>query len=126
MKIGNQRVVGWQDFLELCVASWLFISPFVLGFLENKPAAITAMLLGGVAIMFSVLGLATQEMGDEWGNELASVVLIVSPWAFGYATVVVATINAVACGVVMGYLAMLALREEKLELRRYDKLRPSH
>jgi hypothetical protein len=123
MKIGKQKVVGWQDFLELCVASWVFISPFVLGYLDNQTATITAMMLGGVAIMFSILGMSTQKIGDEWGNELASLCLIASPWAFGYSEVTFATMNAVACGILMGFLAILAMMEERAEMRREEQLR---
>lgn len=126
MKIGKQKIVGWQDFLELCVASWLFISPFVLGFLDNKAAAITAMLIAGVAMMFSILGMATQRLGDEWGNEMASVLLIISPWAFDYSESAIATINAISCGIVMGFLAYLAMMEERTEMRKQEQLRTGH
>ena len=122
MKIRGQTVTGWQDFLELGVASWLFISPFVLGFIAETSASLSAMLLSSVAILFSILGLSTRRLGDEWGNEMVAIGLIASPWLFGYAHVEIAVLNAVSCGILLAFLAALAMMEERAEMKKVKNI----
>lgn len=117
MKVKNQEVNGWQDFIELCIASWLIISPFALGFFEVIQASLTALLIGSVAVMMAVLGMATRRQGDEWANMGAGVFLLASPWLFGYADMVVATVNAIACGALLILFAWLAMMEERQEMQ---------
>lgn len=121
MTLRGRRVVGWPDFLELAVSGWILVSPFVLGFFHEADAASTAIFLGAVALMFSVLGLATQKMGDEMGNVVTALVLIVSPWAFTYSHVTVAVINALASGIVLIVLPTLALFEERADMCRMQE-----
>jgi len=116
-KAKRSEVIGWQDFVELCIASWLVISPFALGFFEFAPASVTAMLIGSVAIMFSLLGMATQRTGDEWGNLGAAILLIASPWLFSYSHIVLATMNAVVCGAGLILFAWLAMMADKAEMK---------
>ncbi|MDH5546280.1 MAG: SPW repeat protein [Gammaproteobacteria bacterium] len=126
MKMFGRKITGWQDFLELGIASWLVLSPFALGFLNEISASVTAMLLGSVAIMFSVLGLSTQKPLDEWGTELTAVCLVLSPWVFDYAHVQLAVVNALSCGVLLAFLAWLAMMEEKADMRKEQETRMEH
>lgn len=126
MIIKGNKIVGWQDFMELSVASWVCLSPFLLGFFMNENAALSALVIGSVMIMFAVLGLATHRMGDEYGTIAAALFLLASPWAFSYTEVGVATMNATVCAMVMLVLGFLAIREEKAELETERETRPSH
>lgn len=44
----------WEEWLNLIVAAWLTVSPFVLGFADNEPAAwnavLTGLAVGGIAL----------------------------------------------------------------------------
>lgn len=117
MKVHLKKIDGWQDFLELTLASWLFISPFVLGFFYNTVATLSAMFVGSVIILFSLLGMAKHQPLDEWANLLACVALIASPWFMAYTEIAAATVNAVACGVVLGVIAIGTMMNEYKEIR---------
>ena len=126
MIIRGQKISGWQDFVELLFSIWLFASPFVLGFWSNTSASLTAMLVASVVMLMSMLGISTQRIGDEWGNIGAAVVLIASPWLFGYAAIMSALLNAVVCGGVLIVFAVLAILEERAEKRAMEQAKPAH
>jgi len=65
-----------------------------------------------VVFFVSQLGIANQQPWEEWVNLSAAVILIVSPWLFGYASVVAATWNAIAAGALLVLLTVLQMVEE--------------
>ncbi len=57
---------GWQDFIELTLASWLVVSPFFLGFFYNVNATLSCMFIGCMIITLSILGMALETPWEEW------------------------------------------------------------
>ncbi len=126
MKFQMKNIEGWQDFLELGVASWLVISPFVLGFFENVNATLSVMFAGCFVILFSVLGLATHKPWDEWLNIIVAAFLITSPWLIGFATLNIVVANVVVSGVILILLAAYTLKVEYREIQEATDQLHSH
>ena len=103
---------GWKDSIELVVGLWLLVSPLALGFFSNPVASITTIAVATVVFFVSQLGIANQQPWEEWVNLSAAVILIVSPWLFGYASVVAATWNAISAGALLVLLTVLQMVEE--------------
>ena len=112
--MGKERTSGsgWKDSIELVVGLWLLLSPLALGFFSNPVAAATTILVATVVFFVSQLGLANQQPWEEWVNLIAAVILIVSPFLFGYSSEIAATWNAIACGGLLVLLTVLQMTEE--------------
>jgi hypothetical protein len=116
MKIQMKKIEGWQDFLELGLASWLLISPFVLGFFSNPVATLACMFAGCVVVLFSLLGMATHKPWDEWVNLFTALALITTPWLLGFTMATVAATNAIASGLILAGLAIYTMMSEYREI----------
>ena len=103
----------WQDLVEFLIGAWLVASPFLLGFFGVGSAAGTAILLGSIVAGIAIVGISAPGYWEEWSNLLTGFVLVVSPWLFGYATSMVATVNNVGCGLFLALLAILAMLREQ-------------
>ncbi|MCI0507142.1 MAG: SPW repeat protein [Gammaproteobacteria bacterium] len=103
---------GWKDSIEMVIGLWLLVSPLALGFFSNPVASISTIAVATVVFFVSQLGLANQQPWEEWVNLIAAVILIVSPWLFGYASVAAATWNALAAGGLLILLTVLQMIEE--------------
>lgn len=79
----------WQDWVNLVLAVWLFISPWALSFYPGGAAALpaaawTAWVLAIVIGVFSVAALVKARPWEEWVNIVAAALLFISPWVLGY------------------------------------------
>jgi hypothetical protein len=76
----------WQDGLNLLLAAWLFISPWVLGFAAGATgAAWNAWIVAVVIGVFAIAALVRAQPWEEWVNLFAGGWLFVSPWVLAYA-----------------------------------------
>lgn len=108
----NISAENWLDPMELLLSSWLLISPFVLGFFGVTSASAVMIMIGCSVLFIAQLGLSNHLPWEEWTNLLLAILLIASPWLFGFASVMAATVNAVASGIVLAILALAALRTD--------------
>jgi hypothetical protein len=106
------KTSGWKDSIELVIGLWLLVSPLVLGFFSSPTAAMTTIAVATVVFFVSQLGIANQQPWEEWVNLIAAVILIASPWLFGYASIVAATWNAIVAGGFLVLLTALQMVEE--------------
>ena len=79
----------WQDWANLVLAAWLFVSPWVLQFEPGSatPSAIAAWndwILAIVIGVFAVAALVKARPWEEWINLIAGAWVFVSPWVLGY------------------------------------------
>jgi len=79
----------WQDWLNLLLGAWLFISPWALGFAKaggaatstySHAAAFNAWIVGVIVVLLSIAALARTQPWEEWLNLLAGFWLFISPW----------------------------------------------
>ena len=108
----NTSIHGWQDFVELCIASWVFVSPFTLGFIENVPASLSCMFIGAFIISLSIFGMARETPRIEWTTLCFSVLLIASPWLFAFSQISAAVFNVVISGTLLILFSVLAMLHE--------------
>jgi len=100
---------NWLDPVELLLATWLLASPFALGFFDVSSASIVMIAIGCTVFLTAQLGLSNHLPWEEWINLLLAALLIASPWLFGFAGIMAATVNAVVSGIVLAILALAAL-----------------
>ena len=117
MPLGSKRLQGWEDTVELLFAVWILVSPFLLGYFHVASASAIMIFIGAVLFMTTQLGLSLQTPWEDWTNLILALLLIVSPWMFGFSTVKVAVINAVASGICVAIFALLSLSHEYSEIR---------
>lgn len=87
------RATRWQDPVNLIIAIWFFISPWVLAFGYTATAAGTPTVAAWNAWVLSVLVflVALTAMGrryvsgQEWFNLILGVWIFVAPWVLGFA-----------------------------------------
>jgi hypothetical protein len=100
---------NWLDPVELLFSVWLLASPFVLGFFDVSSASIVMIAIGSTVFLTAQLGLSNHLPWEEWINLLLAALLIASPWLFGFAGIMAATVNAVVSGIILAILALAAL-----------------
>ena len=104
--MANQLMEGrkTQDLINLVLAVWLFISPWIIGFAAETHAAWNAWIVGVVLGALAVATLSVFAEWEEWVNLVLGLWLIVSPWLLGF----MANTNAMATHVVLGVLVIAA------------------
>jgi hypothetical protein len=108
----------WQDWINLILAIWLFISPWVLRFNPGGAAASmaaswTAWVLGVVVAVFSIAALARARPWEEWINLIAGALLFISPLVLMYYPVsIIAMWNALIVGALVFILAIWDLNTQ--------------
>jgi hypothetical protein len=112
----------WQDWTNLILAIWLFISPWVLQFASGAgavgtpaetaapgtalmAAAWNAWIFGVVVAAIAAAGLVRAQEWEEWTNLVIGIWLVVAPWALGFGSNAVATWNTLVVGVLIFALA---------------------
>jgi hypothetical protein len=78
----------WQDWVVVALGVILFLTPSVFGETSQTVAPYTAYTLGVLIALGGLLNAATSQAGGlELIPAVLAVILFVSPWAFGFATV---------------------------------------
>lgn len=68
------------DGLNLILAIWLFLSPWIVGFAGTNPAAWVAWLSAIAIALVSIAALAAFTEWEEWINLLLGIWVLISPW----------------------------------------------
>lgn len=102
----------WEDWGNLLLGAWLFISPWALQFAAGTgtDAAITtaawnAWISGAVIAAIAVAALFQLQQWEEWTNVVVGLWVAVSPWVLGFTGLTAATSNAVIVGILAVCLA---------------------
>jgi hypothetical protein len=107
----RRQILGgprWQDWTDLGLAIWLFISPWVLGFAITRlpvgpgptPAGGEATLPGGalanaswnawvlgvIVFVVAISAIARPQAWQSWVNMLLGIWIFIAPWVLGFAT----------------------------------------
>ena len=96
--------------LDLLIALWFFVSPWVFGAYQN-PNAWNAWIVGGVmAIIAAVrLGNSTRAAASwMWVDVVLAVWVFFSPWIYGFTANTGRFIDTLCVGVVMFVLSIMA------------------
>lgn len=99
----------WQDWLNLLIGIWLFISPWVLGFAGTAmSAAWNAWILGVAIVVFSAIAVSMPQAWEEVINILLGIWMVISSWVIGVTDRMVET-NAVIVGLLVILFAAWAM-----------------
>lgn len=78
----------WAHRVNLIAGAWLFISPRVLDFSGDQPAAWNALIFGAIVFVLALWGLAypryPRPVAIEWFNIAVGVWIFVSPWVLAF------------------------------------------
>lgn len=100
----------WQDWVNLLLGVWLFLSPWVLAYTTAPTiAAWNAWVLGVALVVFSAIAVSMPQMWEEVINVLIGIWMIISPWVLGFTGTRSAEANAVIVGIVAIVLAAWAM-----------------
>jgi SPW repeat len=95
------RSHNWQDWANLILAIWLFISPWVLNFairyaagegaatgttmpMAESRAAWDAWVLGVIVFLVSLSAIGRMEMWQERVNLVLGIWIFIAPWVLGF------------------------------------------
>lgn len=106
---------AWQGMVELVIATWLIMSPFLLGFFDSAAAGLTSISIGSLIILMSLLGLTRQPLWEDGFSLGLAFVLLLSPWLLNYSSLLVATWNAVATGLLLAVFTLVVLIRDYAE-----------
>lgn len=102
----------WEDWGNLALGAWLFISPWLLQFAPGANADATtavaawnAWISGAVIAIVAVVALFQLQQWEEWTNVVVGIWVAVSPWVLGFTSLSTATSNAVIVGILAVCLA---------------------
>lgn len=108
----------WQDWAELVLGVWLFISPWVLGYSDVGAAAGNAYIIGAAIAILAIAELSMPRRWEEWINLVLGVWLIIAPWVLGFSNVSSAVQNSVVVGIIMIVLPLWAMGQQPVYQRR--------
>lgn len=105
----------WEDWTNLILAAWLFVSPWALQFAPGataggttaglSAAAWNAWISGVVIAVIAAMALFQLQQWEEWSNAVVGLWVAVSPWVLGFSGLTTATWNAVIAGILVLCLA---------------------
>lgn len=111
----------WQDWVNLALGAWLFVSPWVLGFASvYNNAALTAWTLGATVVLLAVIAIGMPQPWEEGANALLGVGILASPWLFDFATQSRPMSNAVVVGVLVAAFALWAMLSDESFRQRFS------
>lgn len=77
--MAQQSGQRWQDWLNLILGIWLFVSPW-FGFADSMAAAWNAWVFGAVIAAISAWALAVPHRWEEWVNFVVGAWLMMAPF----------------------------------------------
>ena len=96
---------NWQDWVNLILAVWLFISPWVLNFAGQQTPSWDAWIVGVVVAVLSIAALTQVQVWEEWINLLLGAWLFISPWVLGFSSDATISWNAWIVGILIFLVA---------------------
>ena len=108
----------WQDWANLALAVWLFVSPWVLQFGDAHPAgtggqagdaAWNAWVLGVLVFLVALSAVSRMEGWQEWISLLFGAWIFAAPWALGFTHLPAASWDHWITGAVIFLLALSSL-----------------
>jgi hypothetical protein len=86
MEVLMKRNTMIGDVVNLLLAVWLFLSPWIVGFVGVMPAAWAAWLSAIAIGIFAIAALAAMAEWEEWINLALGIWVLISPWVLGFST----------------------------------------
>lgn len=91
----------WQDWSVVVLGAILFVTPFVFAETAMTAAATSAYILGVLVVLAGLLNAAMTKGWSELIPAVLAVIVFVSPWLFGFASVTALAWSAWVIGVLL-------------------------
>ena len=108
----------WQDWANLALGSWLFVSPWVLGY-TGTAAAWNAHGMGVGIVVFALIAAYMPKAWEEMINTLLGIWLVISPFALGFAATESVALHTVIVGILVTAFAVWAMFSDKRLYKRW-------
>lgn len=104
----------WQDWGNLLLGAWLFVSPWAMQYPSEMQSAIwNAHVLGAAIVIFAACAVYMPRVWEEALNTIFGIWMIVSPWALQFVSHRNVTINAIVVGLLVTAFAVWAMMHDK-------------
>jgi SPW repeat len=101
------RKEAWFDVVNLALAIFLFLSPWMYRFASNLPVARDAWICGIVIGLASIWAIVSYSEWEEWVNVVFGLWLLISPWILGFHNTVLPAMRVdVSVGIVIVLIAV--------------------
>lgn len=104
-----KRNEAYGDIINLILAIWLFLSPWLIGFAGIVPAAWTAWLSAIAIAIISIAALSAFAEWEEWINLLLGVWVLISPWVVHVSGQQAPTVVLFLTGLAVAIIAIIEL-----------------
>ncbi len=91
----------FQDWINLVLAAFLFISPWLFAFTSNATASWNAWICGAIIAALALAAIAWFAEWEEWINVALGAWLVIAPWVLGFSAVPAAMWTHVILGLVI-------------------------
>jgi SPW repeat len=105
----NWKKEALTDVVNLVLGAWLFLSPWIFGFVPETAASWNAWLSGIVIAGLAIAALAAFAEWEEWINFVVGIWVIVSPWVVGFSANATAMRVDLVVGVIVAAVAAIRL-----------------
>ena len=105
----EKRMKHWQDPVNALLGAWLILSPWVVGFADERIGVFNFVAVGVLLIAAAIGAIVVPKAWEEWVEVALGVWLMASPWLLGFAGNMVAMQNALFCGLLVTVLALWVL-----------------
>jgi hypothetical protein len=106
----------WQDWCNLLLGIWLCVSPWVLGFADDRVAAENAVFVGFLIILAEVFTFSMLRAVEEWINVALGAWLVGSIWVLEI-TALAAKVDLLVSGMLVALLAAYELWDARRPAR---------
>jgi hypothetical protein len=97
----------WQDWGNLALGLWLFVSPWELKFFQDLgPRSLDFYVAGAVIALLAVLALRRRTLWGEWLTFILGLWMIGSPWLLGFSSNRPAVPDCIAAGALVALLSV--------------------
>jgi hypothetical protein len=112
--MAQQYEQRWQDWVNLILGAWLFLSPW-FGLASTSTSAWNAWVFGAVIAAFSVWALALPQRWEEWINLIVGVWVLIAPFVLAFTDQTGATWNHIIVGIIVGIDAIWAMAQTPVQ-----------
>jgi SPW repeat-containing protein len=116
----------WQDWATFALGLWLALSPWLADYTAHDVATANAAICGLALALVAHFGFSCDHLSTEWLTLGGGLWLIAAPFALGFASHHVATVNAMAVGVFIVLLSAWALELDRELGRLWHRLIAGH
>jgi hypothetical protein len=97
------------DVINLALGAWLFLTPWIFGFVAEPSASWNAWLSGLVIGALAIAALVAFAEWEEWINLLLGAWVAAAPWIVGFASHATATRLHILVGIAVAIVAAVRL-----------------